>query len=194
MSLRTASQYSILLAALCIVAGCSSTPPAKEYLDGETAATITIGAPSIVMARDRFDLAVHARDYITLTPVQVNRAGRRNLYLHCQIWSTIDRRADKAVIPSSAELALLADDRRFPLPNSAADLRALGFGASPIEPASSATEVRMLGIDIDALRFLTRTDRLRIALTQDKTTEYFELWRGSPRQWAPLLDQLGGGR
>ena len=59
------------------LAGCASEQPAgpREYLDERTAATITVAGESMVFAYDRPDLGVNARDYVTLTAVDVNTAG-----------------------------------------------------------------------------------------------------------------------
>ena len=47
---------------------------------------------SLVFARERPELAVHARDYITLVPLDVNRMGKHSLYFYVYVWSTIDKR------------------------------------------------------------------------------------------------------
>ena len=64
----------------------------REYLDEKTAATVTVCGAALVFARERPELAVHARDYLTLVPVDVNRAGHARQYFYGYAWSTVDKR------------------------------------------------------------------------------------------------------
>jgi hypothetical protein len=169
-----AIRFFILAATL---SACIGTAKTREYLDNDTAVSVIVAASGWVFAREHPDLAVYAQDYITVTPVQLNRNGQRTLYLYCQLWSTIDRRNDKTFLPAKAQLALIADDRRIPLPDIATDTHRLGFGRPPVDAPSRATEIRALAIDIDLFRFIADADQLRVALDIDDTTEYFLLWR-----------------
>lgn len=174
-----------ILSIAIVLTGCS-TSTVREYLDDETAATVSVSTDSWIFARERPDLAVNARDYVTVTPVQTNRGGQRTLYLYCQLWSTIDRRRDKSIVPSTAALALAADDRRFPLPSGAPDLRRLGFGRAPVEREHPGAEIRLAVIDIDALRFLSGANELKVTAAGDEM-DYFLPWKIDR---SPLLDFL----
>jgi hypothetical protein len=175
--------------ALLMLAACS-THKAREYLDPQTAATITVAGRGWVFARERTDLAVHAQDYITITPVQLNRNGQRTLYLYCHVWSTIDRLADKSVTPKNAALALLADDRRIPLPVQIAEPRKLGFGRAPVAIPNKAAELRALPIDPELLGFIAHADRLRISVTTGESIDYFLLWRDGREATEEFLRQI----
>jgi hypothetical protein len=122
--------------------GCAATNPAggeREYLDEQTAATVTVGAPVLVFARERPDLAVHARDYLTLVPLDVNQSGRHAQYFLGYAWSTIDKRAQPEA-PSPPRFELIADGRPIPLAPHQGSLRDLGLGEVPVPaPARSAT-------------------------------------------------------
>jgi hypothetical protein len=176
-----------LSAGILLLAGCASAPQTREYVDNDTAATISVSNDSWIFARERPDLAVHAQDYITMTPVQVNRAGRRVVYLYCQLWSTIDRRRDTSIVPPKSELAIVADDRRIVLPQSGTDVRSLGMGHIPVPPPNSAAEIRVVAIDLDLLRSIATADQVRVALNMEHVTDYFLTWRNGQ---AAVLDFL----
>src|SRR5512139_2282260 len=127
------------LAVAAIVSGCAASPPVageREYLDARTAATVTVGTPVLVFARERPELAVHARDYLTLVPVDVNRAGTHAQYFVGYAWSTIDKRTLHDGTASQARFELVADGRRIPLVPHQGPLRDLGLGEAPL-PAPS---------------------------------------------------------
>ena len=80
--------------AVMVATGCASRQAAgpREYLDEHTAATITVAGENMVFAYDRPELGVNARDYVTLTAVDVNTSGRHALHLVGFAWSTLDKR------------------------------------------------------------------------------------------------------
>ena len=87
--------HHLVVAMLLLAVGaCASQPPdvPRQYLDQQSAATVTVATGALVFARERPELAVHARDYLTLVPVDVNQAGTHRLYFYCHVWSTIDKR------------------------------------------------------------------------------------------------------
>src|SRR6266404_5022936 len=95
----------------CAAARDSVAP--SEYLDQTTAATITVAAKPLVFARERPELAAHARDYVTLAAASVNRGGTIEYYIFAYLWSTVDNRNRNAVAPASDNLSITADDRRI---------------------------------------------------------------------------------
>ena len=87
-----------------------------EFLDERTGATITVVHDPLVFAYERSSLAANARDYISLTAVEVDRSGKLQTYLVGYIWSTIDRRNHSAAPDQSGKpLDLLADGRQIQL-------------------------------------------------------------------------------
>jgi hypothetical protein len=179
---------TLLMVALT-VSSCASENPSRQYVDEDTAATIIVAGDSYVFARERPDLAVHAQDYATVTPVQVNRGGQRVLYLYCEFWSTIDRRGDKAILPEQSSLAIVADDRRFELPNRNSNIRQLGFGRAPIDAQKNA-ETRVLAIDTEWLHFMLAAAQVRIDLTAEGVTDYFLLWRSGRKSAEEFLRRM----
>jgi hypothetical protein len=177
-----------LLVCGCVVwlSACAHSLPIVEYLDTSTAATIRVAKTDWVFARSRTQWSMNARDYITLTPVLSNRSGKRELYLHCQIWSTVDRYGAVA-IASEASLQLVANDRVIPLAPHPKSPRELGFGQAPIMLANAKATVRWVPIDKATLDYIVHAEQLRIATENE--SDVFELWRSPTSGVLAFLQQ-----
>lgn len=169
--------WACVLAA-AVATGCAASAPAggeREYLDEQTTATVTVGAPVLVFARERPDLAVHARDYLTLVPLDVNRSGRHAQYFFGYAWSTIDKRAQPEA-PSPPRFELIADGRPIPLAPHQGSLRDLGLGELPVPaPARSATML-IAPASREQQAFVANATEVRAVLLRDGASERFELW------------------
>lgn len=179
-----------ILAASALLTSCATQQGVDQYLDSATAVTVTVAKHGWIFARERPDLAVHARDYITLTPVQANRNGQRTIYLYCQVWSTIDRVDDAPILTKDVDLALIADDRRVQLPKQAADPRRFGFGQVPVVAPNKAVEVRLLAVDMELLRFIVNANATKIALGTGESAEYFLLWRDARAAVSAFIESI----
>ncbi|MBP7611410.1 MAG: hypothetical protein KA760_18085 [Steroidobacteraceae bacterium] len=179
---RACRTFSIALAtgallAAVLTAGCASEQPAgpREYLDERTAATITVAGESMVFACERPELGVNARDYVTLTAVDVNTSGKHATHLVGYAWSTLDKRA---VVESDSRYELVADDRTLSLQPMPDGFRSIGVNEPPIPvPARSALPLTA-PITRDQLQFLRDTPGAHIVRTRDGVQEPFNLWRG----------------
>lgn len=183
-------RFTVVVLLSVLVSACLTTPAAREYLDESTAATVTVATHGWIFARPRTDLAIHAQDYVTITPVQVNRSGERRLYLHCQLWSTIDRRRAQRIVPENAELTLLADDRRIALSKQTTEPRRLGFGKEPVTAPNNLAEVRVQFVDTDLLRFMVAADRMEVLLKSEDSTDRFTMWRDGREAAEHFLRQI----
>jgi hypothetical protein len=171
----TAMATAALLSAV-VAAGCASEQPVgpREYLDERTAATITVAGESMVFACERPELGVNARDYVTLTAVDVNTAGRHATYLLGYAWSTLDKRA---VQERASQYELIADDRTLALQTMPDGFRPLGVNEPPIPVPSRAAVPLAAPITRDQLQFLRDTPDAHVMRTRDSVTERFKLWR-----------------
>lgn len=164
--------------ALAWLGGCAAAPEEtqQEYLDSQTAATITVGAPALVFARERPELAVNARDYLTLVPVDVNQAGKHAQYYYGYLWSTIDKRRLDEAAEAGPRLALIADGRAIALEPPAGSLRDLGIGDAPLPPPSRTAKVVVAATSRDTQSFVAGAEDLRVVASGDGGPERFELW------------------
>jgi hypothetical protein len=165
-----------LLAAI-VLTGCASEQTAgpREYLDERTAATITVAGGSMVFACDRPELGVNARDYVTLTAVDVNTSGRHGTHLVGYAWSTLDKRA---IEENDSHYQIIADDRALPLQPMPGGFRPIGVNEPPIPVPSRSALPLTSQITNDQLQFLRDTPGVYVVRTRDGVMERFELWRG----------------
>ena len=109
------SRLCLLL--LLAIASCAapSAPQPREFIDETTAnSLLVVGAP-LVFARERSDVAAHARDYVTLVGVEIDASGSYQQFLLAYRWSTVDTRMVPPPPGSAGLLTLIADGRLIEL-------------------------------------------------------------------------------
>jgi len=166
--------------AVLLVAGCATKDSARgerEYLDEVTAATITVGGPTLVFARERPELAVHARDYLTLVPVDVNRSGTHSQYFYGYVWSTLDKRGLAEEATAAWGFDLVADGRRIALTPLAGEPRELGLGEPPLPSPARSAQVLVAPTNREVQAFVAGASELRVVATHEGGSARFELWR-----------------
>src|SRR6185437_15397509 len=148
------------LALALSMAGCSSASrrPA-EYLDPDTAASVSSVAHPIIFARAHQDVAVNSRQYATVVGASVNRGGRYEYLLLVYLWSTVDPRLGAGVRPGN-NVILLADDRAIRLQRDGRALREAGIAKPLDRPAHTRGPPRMYRIDQPTLKFVASAHRL----------------------------------
>src|SRR5260370_26883984 len=112
---RSMKIRAVLLMVLTALASCASRPPAasQEIFDESDASTLLVAARPIVFARERSDLAAHARDYATVVAVEVDISGDYSDFLLVYRWSTVDRPMLPPPHPAGGAMRLVADGRLF---------------------------------------------------------------------------------
>jgi len=162
-----------LLAAM--LAGCASRAPAgpREYLDERTAATITVAGDAMIFSYDRPELGVNARDYVTLTAVDVNNSGRHATHLVGYAWSTIDKRG---VEDGASKYDIVAADRTLPLAVAPEGFRSIGVNEPPIPVPSRSALPLSAPVTREQVQFMLDTPDVRVVRTRDGVMERFEVW------------------
>jgi len=165
--------------AVLMVVGCAARPASDvphEYLDETTAATVTVGSRALVFARERPELAVHARDYLTLVPIDVNRSGTHLQYYYGYLWSTIDKRGVAKGDLVDPHFELIADGRRIPLtpvPGMPADV---GVARPPLPAPARSAQVILSATDSALQEFVTSADEVFAVAVRDGVGERYTLW------------------
>jgi len=185
---RRLHHIAAAMAALAIGA-CASRPPedARQYLDEVSAATVTVAPGALVFARERPELAVHARDYITLVPLDVNRSGKHSLYFYVYVWSTIDKRRLPTNDAATGQIELVADGKQIPLIASKATPRELGLAESPVRAPSDSARLLIAPTDRETLEFLSRATAIHAVEQHGGGGDRYELWAGSTGSIVALL-------
>jgi len=148
----------------------------QEYLDEDTAATITVVAEPLVFAYARTDLAANARDYLTLAAAAVDRNGKVSYVLIGYFWSTVDPRLRRDAPPVPEPLVLQADDRRTELTLRGHSAHEAGIGMPVHQPAGSTGPPNVYGIDLATLRFISEARHLSMRIDTEVTELSYELW------------------
>jgi hypothetical protein len=183
---RAGPPIAACLAAL-LAAGCV-TPIERgdrQYVEQQSAANVKIGAKALVFARTRPDLAVYARDYVTLWPLDVLQDGRHALYLYGYYWSTIDKRG---IDEPTGQFSLVADGRTIPLSAAAEIFRNLGFDSPPIEPPARGAVTLLLPATREDLRFLASAADVIALRNLDGAEERYDLWEDRREAIGAALD------
>jgi len=165
--------------AVAMLSGCVASAPSsgeREYLDEQTAATVTVGSSELVFARERPELAVNARDYLTLVPVDVNRSGTHARYFVGYAWSTIDKRSRAGQPSSPPRVELIADGRRIPLAFHQGPLTELGIGEAPLPAPSRSATLLVAPASHEQQQFVADATEVRAVLLREGGSERFELW------------------
>src|SRR5438034_40122 len=110
-------RVALMTAAIATLAACIGQPATatREILDQQTGNTLVVAAKPLVFARERADVAAHARGYVMLSAVAVNESGKYREYFLLHRWSTVDRRMLPTPDRSAGDLRILADERTIDL-------------------------------------------------------------------------------
>jgi len=172
-------------------AGCyaSRAGSLRQYQDPKTAATITVGAQTLVFARERPELAVHARDYLTLVPVDVNRSGTHRLLILIYDWSTVETATGARDAPVD-RYSLVADGREIALFPLGGNPRDAGIAKSPVEPPSRHATAVYAAVTREALAYLVDTKELRAVRVVAGDRFSYDLWRDDRDSIGPFLAEV----
>jgi hypothetical protein len=180
-----------LLAALTNPA-CGDDKPVREYLDEQTAASVTAAAQPLVFARERSDLAANARDYVSLVPIEVNRSGQRHYYWFGYLWSTIDRRTNgEALLTEGDQFVLLADGRPIRLQAAAGSLREAGVAEAPVSRPGREAVAVLFQADPALVNFTGHATDLSLVLIRSGLNQDYFLWRDEREAVKRFASYLG---
>jgi hypothetical protein len=166
-----------VLAALTVLFACGANAgesPPREYLDEETAATITVVDRPLVFEYPRRDLAANAHDYATLAAASVNRGGKIDYVLIVYFWSTLDPRLRTDSL-AAEPLVIQADDRRIALKLRGHSAHEAGIGVPVHAPPADATP-NVYGTDLATVRFISAARHVALLVDSGATTLNYELW------------------
>ena len=173
--LALAALAALLLTPLSRLARSIDLAP-HEYLDEETAATVTVVAEPLVFANARTELAANARDYVTFAAAAVNRGGKVNFVGIAYFWSTVDPRMRTDPLPAPEPLILQADDRRIELKLRGQSAHDAGIGVPTHAPPGPPVAPNVYGIDLPTLRFIAAARSLTLFAESGGTLLSYRLW------------------
>jgi len=188
---RVALPVAVLLALGTCVALAGDKQP-QEYLDEETAATITVVGEPLIFACPRPELAANVRDYVTLAAAAVNRSGKVSYVLIAYFWSTVDPRLRPDALPSPEPLVLQADDRRIELKLRGHSAHEAGIGVPVHAPPGAAVTPNVYGTDLATLRFAAEARHLTLLADSGGTALSYELWEDRRTALRSFVHHMNG--
>ena len=166
-----------LFVVLAALASCASHPPTapREFLDEQSANTLTVVAAPMIFARERFDVAAYAHDYATVVAAEIDASGVYSPYLLLYRWSTVDPRMSPPPPAGAGALRIIADGRvidltpldKFPL--SLARSRELSV------PDHSDVVAHAYRVDVETLHFIAASREIMLRLPQEPLDIPFRL-------------------
>lgn len=161
-----------------------------NILDSVTGVTITYSEAPMVFYRDDSGKAAHARNFVHLAPIEINRMGDFRYFLWLGIWNTLQDADPGDALDGFESIVIFADGE--PLSLDLSGWTASAIGASEpiyIKPVSSATDA-YYEVTIDHLRVIAGATDLRIQSTGPRQRSY-ELWDSQTAAKASLQEFLG---
>jgi hypothetical protein len=189
MNIRLALILALLPALTSLTSCANQTPLAsREIFDEQTARTLRVAATPLVFARDRSDVAAHARDYATLVAVEEDRSGEYRLCLLLYRWSTVDRRMSPPPDPEAGALRILADGRPIDL----VPLDRIPISLTQREayhvPNHADVVPRAYPVDSKLLHFIAASSELTLRMPQEALDSPFALWKDGRGALASFLE------
>jgi hypothetical protein len=155
------------------------TPPLepRNVLDERSGVSLTVVDQPLVLARERRDVAVQARDYLTLVAAQINESGRRELVWVVHQWSTIDSRATEFQPTPGEPLLLVADGRDVRLhPIRSPAARLYSENSVLRAPPDALAVTTVYAVDDATLEYVADSGRIAASFPESRLTLPFTLW------------------
>ena len=181
------------------MSACAATPRAgvNEYLDERTGASVTVVREPLIFALERSTLAAHARDYISLTAVEVDRSGHTQLCVLGYFWSTIDRRVGSGTSrPADKTLALFADGRLIRLTILDSPPKDLEANTRLHAPETAHFEQAAYKVSLENLHYISSSQVLKLRLLantdeDDPDAETYSVWTDARKALGDFVARIG---
>jgi hypothetical protein len=165
-----------ILPQLLLACSTAATSPPREMFDDHTGSTVTVVSKPWVFARERTDVAAHARDYATLVAVEVDHSGSYQDFLLLYRWSTVDKRMSPPPQTDGNELRLSSEGRVISLKPMDALPISIDAKHTLHLPRHGDAVVRAFAVDLDLLRFLAASHAVTLLVPQEQFDTPFQIW------------------
>ncbi len=181
---RRLHAFLVALGFSLALSSCASGSSAVvEDLDPLTGVTVTRTTSPLVLYRESSASAAHARDFVYVGPVLVNRMGRHDYYLWMGIWSTIRDSDPSRQRDGFESIVIYADGEPMQLEIKGWTPDSIGV-SEPVylKPVSSAADA-FYTVTYDQIRLIAEADDIRLR-TESVRSQRYELWenQGTARQ------------
>jgi hypothetical protein len=182
----------MVLFSLLVACASDRAAPPHEIFDEQSAMTLSVVSLPFVFARDRSDVAAHARDYATLVAAEIDRSGDYTDFLLLYRWSTVDRRMAHPPPQSAGALRIVADGRVIDLepmerlPVSLTQSRAL------FVPPHGDIIPRAYAVDAALLQHIAACRSLTLYMPHEELNTVFTLFQDGRESLMSFLRSISG--
>jgi hypothetical protein len=174
-----ASIFSTLALTVLLAACGSSGQFIEQTLDPVTGVTVLRSTAPVILYSDNSAYAAHARDYVYLGPVEVNRMGAHSYYLWLGIWSTMrseDRRSEQR--DGFETVTLFVDGQPLLLELEGWTLDSIGV-TEPVyvKPVASAADA-YYRVTVDQIRLIADAQDIELR-TGGRQAAHYHPWRSN---------------
>lgn len=165
---------SLLLLTTLLVAACGTTKSLtpREYLDEQTAATITIVADPWIFTRKN---APPQLDFFNLYAIDVNRMGEHKKYFAVVHYWPPQELLNQGAAPPT--LMLYGDAEEMKIEAVRENPRQLGIAQSIDKSAPSSAQTWLYPLDTAALQSIARSRQLTARLLTENVDAAYSVWR-----------------
>jgi hypothetical protein len=189
MNIRFRDSILLVLATL-LLGGCGSSGPlVSDQLDPVTGVTVTRSTVPLVLYRDHSALAAHARDFVYVGPIQVNRMGNYNHFLWLGIWSTMQDQNISEQRDGFESIVVFADGEPLRLELHGWTRSSIGV-SEHVYPAPTATAANAYyAVTLDQIRLITQARDISLR-TSGFRDESYEPWSDPTRALSSFREFL----
>jgi hypothetical protein len=169
---------------------CASTPSVapRAYLDGETAATITVVADPWIFSRESAAATIDQRDFLNIHAIDVNRMGDHKQYFAVLQSLPLTDAEGRELSPPTLELR--TGDEVVSFSPAGEKPRDLGL-AQPVARAYSLTSRWWyFPVDKETLAEIATSADMQAALVSDGVRRPYVLWRDGRAEAAAFTSEL----
>ena len=169
-------RLSSIVLIISVALGCASQPSASnEKLDPLTAVTLSYSSTPMVLYRDDPGRAAHAKNFVSLGPLLVNRSGHYEYFIWLGIWNTnqtsdIDERRD-----GFDSIVLFVDGEPLALEIAGWTPEAIGASEPIYAPPVASALNAYYRVTADQIRLLAYSSDVQLR-TSGALPRQFEPW------------------
>ncbi len=159
--------------AVCLLGSCASSEQVvADRLDPVTGVTIKRATVPLVLYRPNSAVAAHARDFVYVGPILVNRMGENHYFLWFGVWSTLQDQNVSSQRDGFESIVVYADGELFNLELSGWTNSAIGVSESVYPSPTASAANAYYSVTLDQLRLIARATDIELRTGGPRTARY----------------------
>ena len=159
--------------AVWLLGSCASSGQlVTDRLDPVTGVTIKRSTVPIVLYRSNSAVAAHARNFVYVGPIQINRMGENHYFLWFGIWSTVQDQNISSQRDGFESIVFYADGEPFILELSGWTNDAIGVSESVYPSPTASAANAYYSVTLDQLRLIALATDIELRTGGPRTSTY----------------------